>query len=112
MAQTVQKARPPAQPGPTPAAARLPLGRRPVNLRTLRGQCLLLAGLILLLTGLLTLASTTTLNRTSGDEQAIDSESIPSVDAAQSITRYLDIIDAQAADYLAAAGLSTLAPCR
>jgi len=107
MVPTVQTVRPVQS---TPAPGRLP-GMRPLNLRTLRGQFLLLAGLILLLAALLTLAGTTTLNRATGDLQAIDSESIPSVDAAQSITRFIDVIDAQAADYLAAAGLTTLAPC-
>jgi hypothetical protein len=84
---------------------------RPVSLRTLRGQFLALSGLILLLAALLTLAGTTALKRAAGDVQTIDSESIPSVDAAQSITRYIDIIDAQAADYLAAAGLTNRVPC-
>lgn len=110
MAQTFQTVRPVQSPA-APGSARRARGVRPLNLRTLRGQFLLLAGLILLLAGLLTLAGTTTLQRATGDLQTIDSESIPSVDAAQSITRSIDIIDAQAADYLAAAGLITAVPC-
>jgi hypothetical protein len=105
MAHMVQTVR------PAPTSSRRAGGMRPVNLRTLRGQFLWLAGLILLLATLLTLAGTTTLSRATSDVQAIDSESIPSVDAAQSITRSIDIIDAQAADYLAAAGLTQLMPC-
>jgi type II secretory pathway pseudopilin PulG len=84
-----------------------PAGR----LRTFKGQALVLASLLLLLAALLALAGATTLSRATSDLRTIDSESIPSVAAAQSITRFIDIIDAQAADYLAAAALTNRAPC-
>lgn len=81
------------------------------NLRTLKGQFIGQAGLILLLTGILTLVAATSLSRATDDLNTINSGSIPSVDAAQSITQYIEVIDAQAADFLAAAGLTKLAPC-
>ena len=82
-----------------------------LKLRTLKGQFILHASLILLLAAILTLLSSITLNRASSDLATIDSGSIPSVNYAQSITQDIETIDAQAADYLATAGLSNTIPC-
>lgn len=82
-----------------------------LRLRTLKGQFTLHAGLILLFAATLTLVGTTTLSRATSDLTTIESGSIPSVDAAQAITQYIEVIDAQSADYLATAGLTNTAPC-
>jgi len=82
-----------------------------LRLRTLKGQFLLQASLLLLLAALLTLAGAISLSRASTDLTTIDSGSIPSVNYAQAITQYIEVIDAQSADFLAAAGLTTTSPC-
>lgn len=94
-----------------PPPVRAGVARKRSRLRTLKGQALMLAGLILLLSALLAFAGATTLSRAANDMHEIDSESIPSVDAAQSVTHVIDVIDAQAADFLAAAGLTRKVPC-
>jgi hypothetical protein len=80
-------------------------------MRTLRGQFILYASLILLLAAMLTLICSTTVSRTSSDLATIDSGSIPSVNDAQRITALIESIDAQAADYLATAGLTSTTAC-
>jgi hypothetical protein len=80
-------------------------------LRTLKGQFILHASLILLLAAILTLLSSTTLSRTSSDLATINSGSIPSVNDAQTITQDIETIDAQAADYLATAALTNAHAC-
>jgi hypothetical protein len=110
MSSTVQA--PPSRVSSTPPQPAPILKRQPTRrLRTLRGQFLLLAGLILLLTSILTFVSAASLSRATDDLNTINSGSIPSVDAALSITQYIEVIDAQSADFLAAAGLTNLAPC-
>ncbi len=81
------------------------------GLRTLRGQFILHASLILLVAAILTLLGASTFSRASSDLATIDSGSIPSVNAAQSITQDIETIDAQAADYLATAALTDPEPC-
>lgn len=82
-----------------------------LRLHTLRGQFILHTGLMVLLALILTAVGAMTLNRATNDLNTINSGSIPSVDAALAITQDIEVIDAQAADYLAAAGLSTTMPC-
>jgi hypothetical protein len=82
-----------------------------LRLRTLKGQFILQASLLLLLAAILTFAGATSLSRASTDLTTIDSGSIPSVNYAQAITQYIEVIDAQSADFLAAAGLTATAPC-
>lgn len=81
------------------------------QLRTLKGGFILQAVLILLLAGVMTLVASTSLNRASNDLVTIDQGSIPSVNYAQSMAQLVSQIDAQAADFLAAAGLTTTRPC-
>lgn len=81
------------------------------QLRTLKGGFILQAALILLLAGVMTLVASTSLNRASNDLVTIDQGSIPSVNYAQSMAQLVSQIDAQAADFLAAAGLTTTRPC-
>lgn len=105
------------QPGTSAGGARLQQSPRVLRrllvrqLGTLKGQFIFLAGLILLLAGVLMLVGATTLSRATEDLNTINSGSIPSVDAALSIMQYVEIIDAQSADYLAAADLTATAPC-
>lgn len=82
-----------------------------LKLRTLKGQFILHASLILLFAGILTLFGANTFSRASSDLATIDSGSIPSVNYAQQITQDIETIDAQAADYLATAGLTTPYTC-
>lgn len=79
--------------------------------RTLKGQFIVYAGLILLLAGVMTLVASTSLNRASTDLVTIDQGSIPSVNYAQSMAQLVSQIDAQSADFLAAAGLTNTRPC-
>lgn len=93
--------------GTQQAAASQPVRKQ----RTLRRQFLLQIWALLVLAGLLTLITSISLNRSTNDLNTINSGSIPSVDDAQGITQYIEIIDAQSADYLAAAGLTSTKPC-
>src|ERR1700692_4143052 len=110
MSTTIQTARPSGS-GTTPPARRSFTGSLVRRLRTLKGQFMLHAGLILLLAGILLLVGATSLKRSTDDLNTINSGSIPSVDAALSITQLIEIIDAQSADYLAAADLTNTTPC-
>src|SRR5579883_3359044 len=64
-----------------------------------------------LLAGVMTLVASTSLNRASNDLGTIDQGSIPSVNYTQSMAQLVSQIDAQAADFLAAAGLTATRPC-
>ena len=78
---------------------------------TVKGQCTLLASIILIfsiLTGLLVMQA---LNQAYTNLDTIASGSVPSVDAAQAMSQYIEDIDAKAADYLAAASLTNKIPC-
>lgn len=115
MATLLQKPRPVMSAGgtqPRPQQSPRSLRARPVRqLRTLKGQFLVQAGLILLLAGVMTLVASTSLNRASNDLGTIDQGSIPSVNYAQGMAQLVSQIDAQAADFLAAAGLTATHPC-
>lgn len=104
--------KPQTRTGSTRSKSRPRAGRTGVlKLHTLKRQFILHASLILLLAAILMLVSSTTLSRASADLATIDSGSIPSVDAAQQITQLIEVIDAQAADYLATASLTSTIPC-
>ena len=78
---------------------------------TLRGQFVVLAVLILILSVTQALLVSQSFRRASDDLNNIYSGSSPSVDAAQAIAQYIDDIDAKSADYLATGGLTTQQPC-
>lgn len=79
--------------------------------KTLKGQFLVLAICMLLLAVLQALLISPAFRQAYSDLDTIGNGSIPSVDAAQAMSQYLEDVDAKAADYLATAGLTRLAPC-
>ncbi|GHO48798.1 hypothetical protein KSX_69610 [Ktedonospora formicarum] len=79
--------------------------------KTYKGQFTLQASALLVLALLLALLSSQAVSRASEDLDTIGNDSIPSVDAAQAMAQYVEDIDAKAADYLAAVGLTELQPC-
>ncbi|HEX7736539.1 MAG TPA: tetratricopeptide repeat protein [Ktedonobacteraceae bacterium] len=79
--------------------------------RSLKRQFLLKASLILLLSGVLTLAGASSLNRATSDLATINDGSVLSIDAAQALTQYVEDIDAKSADFLATAGLIYKTSC-
>jgi hypothetical protein len=79
--------------------------------KTYKGQFTLQAGAIVLLAILLALISSQVINRSATDLNVISNGSIPSVEAAQTMAQYVEDIDAKAADYLAAAGLTNKITC-
>lgn len=108
MVSTIQK----SQPGSSPRVQQQPTNNfYTFKLKTLRGRFLWQVALILLLAGIMTVTSATSLMRASNDLNTINSGSIPSVNYAQNISQLISEIDAQAADYLATAGLTNLEPC-
>ena len=78
---------------------------------TLKGQFILLATCIFLLSLLAALLVTQAFRQSYTDLNTIASGSVPSVDAAQAMSQYIEDIDAKAADYLAAASLTEKTPC-
>jgi len=78
---------------------------------TLKGQFILLATCILLLALLAALIVTQAFRQSYTDLDTIANGSVPSVDAAQAMSQYIEDIDAKAADYLAAASLTEKVPC-
>jgi len=78
---------------------------------TLKGQFILLAIGILLLALLAALIVTQAFRQSYTDLDTIANGSVPSVDAAQAMSQYIEDIDAKAADYLAAASLTEKTPC-
>jgi hypothetical protein len=104
---TIIQARPSTGSGAPARPAPRPNGR----LRTLKGQFILYALLLAVLAGALTLVSSLSLHRASSDLTTIDSGSIPSVNAALDIEQLIETIDAQSADFLAAANLTALTTC-
>ena len=129
MATSTQAPRPPSQypplppqVGPTgnthyPAAARgTPLQRGIANLwlqarKTLRGQFIVSAIGLLIISTLVGLALMQAFSQAYNDLQTIARDSVPSVDAAQAMSQYIEDIDAKTADYLAAASLTDRVPC-
>lgn len=90
-----------------PAAGRTGKG----GLLGLKRQFVLNAGLLLLLSGVLTLVGATALSRASSDLSTINDGSVLSIDAAQALTQYVEDIDAKSADFLATAGLVYKTSC-
>ena len=79
--------------------------------KTLKGQFLVLAISMIILAVLVALLISPAFRQAYTDLDTIGNGSVPSVDAAQAMSQYLEDIDAKAADYLAAAGLTNLEPC-
>ncbi|GHO69033.1 hypothetical protein KSC_079250 [Ktedonobacter sp. SOSP1-52] len=78
---------------------------------TYKGKFSTLASCLLLLAVILTLVSAQAISRSSDDLMTIAQGSVPSVDAAQSMSQYIEDIDAKAADYLVTAELTQYASC-
>src|SRR5260221_9180909 len=72
---------------------------------TLKGQFIVLATVLLLLSVIEGLFISRSFHQAYNDLHTIGVDSIPSVDAAQAMAEYIQDIDAKSADYLAAAGL-------
>jgi hypothetical protein len=79
--------------------------------RTLRGQFIALICVVLLVAVLATLVVSQAFSQTNSNLNTIAQGSVPSVDAAQAMSQYIEDIDAKAADYLAAASLTAQTPC-
>lgn len=78
---------------------------------TLKGQFILLATCIFLLSLLAALLVTQAFRQSYSDLDMIANGSVPSVDAAQTMSQYIEDIDAKSADYLAAASLTEKNQC-
>ena len=78
---------------------------------TLKGQFIALICIVLLLAVLTTLVVSQAFLQAYTDLDTIAQGSVPSVDAAQAMSQYIEDIDAKAADYLAAASLTAQTPC-
>lgn len=92
------------------AASLLALKKRRWH-KTLKGQFLLLGSISFLLALILALVISLNFARVADDLSTINSGSIPSVDAAQAMTQYIEDIDAKAADFVGTAGLTNRVPC-
>ncbi len=117
----------PYQPLPPPAGAtgkaqypivaqRTPLQRNIATLwlqarKTLRGQFIVSAIGILIASLIVGLIVMQAFSKAYNDLQTIARDSVPSVDAAQAMSQYIEDIDAKTADYLAAASLTARTPC-
>ena len=73
--------------------------------KTLKGQFITLASAIFILSIVAGLLIMQAFRQSYTDLNTIASGSVPSVDAAQAMSQYIEDIDAKAADYLAAASL-------
>src|SRR5690242_5762361 len=69
--------------------------------KTLKGQFLGQASVILLFSLVLAVTVSQSFSRAADDLNTIGNGSIPSVDAAQAMAQYMEDIDAKSADYLA-----------
>jgi hypothetical protein len=79
--------------------------------KTLKGQFITLASAIFILSIIAGLLIMQAFRQSYSDLNTIASGSVPSVDAAQAMSQYIEDIDAKAADYLAAASLTAQTPC-
>jgi hypothetical protein len=79
--------------------------------KTLKGQFITLASAIFILSIIAGLLIMQAFRQSYTDLNTIASGSVPSVDAAQAMSQYIEDIDAKAADYLAAASLTAQTPC-
>src|SRR2546421_12867451 len=78
---------------------------------TIRGQCITLASIIFIFSVIAGFLVMRAFSQASTDLNTIASGSVPSVDAAQAMSQYIEDIDAKTADYLAAASLTDKIPC-
>ena len=102
----------PTVPSSTPLSRHIiDFGKLRRALRTFKGQFIALATCLVLLAIVQALVVSLSYSRSATDLSTIDSGSIPSVNAAQAITQYIEDIDAKAADYLATASLTATVPC-
>jgi hypothetical protein len=91
---------------------RLEIGKHWRQARTtLKGQFIVLTCVVLLLAVLATIVVSQAFSQAYSDLDTIAQGSVPSVDAAQAMSQYIQDIDAKAADYLAAASLTAQTPC-
>ncbi len=79
--------------------------------KTLKGHFTLLGICIVILALAQAVFFAHSFQQAANDLDTINSGSIPSVDAAQTMAQYSEDIDAKAADYLATAALTTTVPC-
>ncbi len=79
--------------------------------KTLKGQFITLASALFILSIIAGLLIMQAFRQSSTDLNTIANGSVPSVDAAQAMSQYIEDIDAKAADYLAAASLTAQIPC-
>jgi hypothetical protein len=79
--------------------------------KTLKGRFTVLAVCIVILALAQAVFFAHSFQQASSDLDTINSGSIPSVDAAQTMAQYIEDIDAKSADYLATAALTTTMPC-
>ncbi len=80
--------------------------------KTLRGRFIFFTICLIILSLALALFLAHSFQLISADLDTINNGSIPSVDASQSITQYIEDIDAKSADYLATAALTATEPCQ
>ncbi len=78
---------------------------------TVRGQFITFASIILIFSVIAGLLVMRAFSQAYADLDTIASGSVPSVDAAQAMSQYIEDIDAKTADYLAAASLTDKIPC-
>jgi hypothetical protein len=79
--------------------------------KTLKGQFTTFASALFILSIIAGLLIMQAFRQSSTDLNTITNGSVPSVDAAQAMSQYIEDIDAKAADYLAAASLTAQIPC-
>ena len=79
--------------------------------KTLKGQFIILASIIFVFSGIAGLLVMQAFGQAYNDLDTIANGSVPSVDAAQAMSQYIEDIDAKAADYLAAASLTNKTAC-
>jgi hypothetical protein len=80
--------------------------------KTLKGRFLVLATCMVGLALIQMVGISLLFQRAATDLNTIANGSIPSINAAQAMTQYIEDIDAKSADFLAAAGLSDVFPCQ
>ena len=79
--------------------------------KTLKGRFIALASAIFILSIIAGFIIMQAFSQSYTDLNTIANGSVPSVDAAQAMSQYIEDIDAKAADYLAAASLTAHTPC-
>src|SRR5690349_4686756 len=80
--------------------------------KTLKGRFVVLAACVVGMAVIQMVFISILFQRASTDLNTIANGSIPSINAAQAMTQYIEDIDAKSADFLAAAGLTDVFPCQ